>query len=164
MYSWKDTAFSWLNLKTWAHSFFTGLPVFLARPASVPRTTTVSPCSIISRGVNSLNSYVINGHPTSLRLESEYWYWLRQIAAELQTSVPKLIEGLTIAKNRTRSLSSALRVFVAGYFHDQAPRYGLVDPESKMTFRFEKPKSRKRGVTPRDAMITAVHRLQSVKR
>ena len=87
----------------------------------------------------------INGHQTSLRLEPEFWYWLRQIAAECGTTATKLIEGIVIAKNPHRPLSSALRVSVAGYFHNSAPRYGLVDPSSRLAFRIER-KSRKRGI------------------
>ena len=68
---------------------------------------------------------IINGHPTSIRLEPEFWYWLRQIAAECGTTATKLIEGIVIAKNPHRPLSSALRVYIAGYFHGSAPRYGL---------------------------------------
>ena len=103
----------------------------------------------------------INGHQTGIRLEPEFWYWLRLIAAECGTTATNLIEGIVVAKNPNRSLSSALRVFVAGYFYDSAPRYGLVDPESRFAFQLEKPrKSRKRRVTPRDALINAVHRLQ----
>ena len=58
---------------------------------------------------------VINGHPTSLRLEFEFWYWLREIGA-------------------------ALRIAVAGYYHNAAPRYGLVDPSSRLAFRIERPR------------------------
>ena len=89
---------------------------------------------------------IINGHPTSLRLEPEFWYWLRQIAAECGTTATKLIEGIVIAKNPHRPLSSGrLRVSIAGYFHGSAPRYGLVDSSSRLAFRIE-PKSRKRGI------------------
>ena len=61
---------------------------------------------------------VINGRSISLRLEPEFWYWFRQIAAELGTSAPKLIEAIDKARNPDRSLSSTIRVFVACYLHD----------------------------------------------
>jgi predicted DNA-binding ribbon-helix-helix protein len=32
---------------------------------------------------------VINGHPTSLRLEPEFWYWLREIGANRKTLARK---------------------------------------------------------------------------
>jgi hypothetical protein len=41
--------------------------------------------------------------------------------------------------------SSALRVYIAGYFAGSAPRYGFADPKSRLAFRLERPsKSRKR--------------------
>jgi predicted DNA-binding ribbon-helix-helix protein len=85
-------------------------------------------------------SLLINGHATSFRLEPEMWGWLRQIAAECGTSAPKLIAAISKARNPARSLSSALRVSIAGYFAGQVPRYGLVDPSTKLTFRIEKPR------------------------
>src|SRR6476659_5801085 len=83
---------------------------------------------------------VINGHPTSLRLEPEFWYWLREIGAECGISATKLIAAINTARNPDRLLSSALRVAVAGYYHNAAPRYGLVDPSSRLAFRIERPR------------------------
>ena len=82
---------------------------------------------------------VINGHPTSLQLEPEFWYWLREIGAECGISATKLIAAINTARNPDRSLSSALRVAVAGYYHNAAPCYGLVDPSSRLAFRIEAP-------------------------
>ena len=76
---------------------------------------------------------------------------------------PRLYSVNLKATGAPEVLKSALRraVFVAGFFYDSAPRYGLVDPESRFAFQLERPrKSRKRRVTPRDALINAVHRLQ----
>ncbi len=61
---------------------------------------------------------VINDHPTSLRLEPEFWYWLREIGAECGISATKLIAAINTARNPDRSLSSALRIAVAGYYHN----------------------------------------------
>ena len=88
---------------------------------------------------------VINGHPTSLRLEPEFWYWLREIGAECGISATKLIAAINTARNPDRSLSSALRVAVAGYYHNAAPRYGLVDPSSRRLF----------GLSARASLATA---------
>jgi predicted DNA-binding ribbon-helix-helix protein len=91
----------------------------------------------------------IHGHQTSLRLEPEFWYWLRQVAAECGTTATKLIESIVIAKNPNRSLSSALRVWIAGYFHNQAPQHAFPDPESGFVLRTEHPRrSRKRYCSP----------------
>ena len=58
----------------------------------------------------------INGHQTGIRLEPEFWYWLRLIAAECGTTATNLIEGIVVAKNPNRSLSSALRVLLPATF------------------------------------------------
>jgi predicted DNA-binding ribbon-helix-helix protein len=101
----------------------------------------------------------IFGRQTSFRLEPEMWYWLRQIAAETGTTATKLIEGVVVAKNQHRSLSSALRVFIAGYFHDLMQHDHIPDPDSQQAYRIARRPSLRR-VQPRDAMMNAVHRLQ----
>jgi predicted DNA-binding ribbon-helix-helix protein len=63
----------------------------------------------------------IHGHQTSIRLEPEFCYWIREIAAETGTTAKAIIEGINIARNPRRPVSSALRVFVAGYFRAAAP-------------------------------------------
>jgi predicted DNA-binding ribbon-helix-helix protein len=59
---------------------------------------------------------VIAGHPTSLRLEPEFWDFLREIAYERQLSLSELINAINHAKSRKASLASALRVFVAQHY------------------------------------------------
>jgi predicted DNA-binding ribbon-helix-helix protein len=88
---------------------------------------------------------VIHGRPASFRLEPELWRYLRVIAAELGISAVKLIEGIAIARRHDRSLSSELRVFIAKYFADASPRYGLFDPESRLSFRIERPRRKRRS-------------------
>ena len=52
---------------------------------------------------------VINhGHPTSVRLEPAFWYWLRIIAAECGMTAKKFIECIRIA-HPNDPLSSTLR-------------------------------------------------------
>jgi len=60
----------------------------------------------------------INGRITSLRLEDAFYFWLRQIACEIGTPATKLIADIDRNRGPDRSLSSALRVFVTGYLHD----------------------------------------------
>jgi predicted DNA-binding ribbon-helix-helix protein len=55
---------------------------------------------------------------TSIRLEDQFWFWLRQIAAEQGTAAKALIEAVEKARTPDRSLSSALRVYVTRYLHD----------------------------------------------
>jgi predicted DNA-binding ribbon-helix-helix protein len=57
----------------------------------------------------------INGRSTSLRLEPEFYFWLRQIACEVGTPATKLIAHIDNTRNTDRSLSSAVRVFVTRY-------------------------------------------------
>ena len=78
---------------------------------------------------------IINGHPTSIRLEPAYWGWLREIAAECGMTTKALIEGIVIAKDPRRPLSSALRLYIAGYFHNSAPRYSS---ESNLPWEFSR--------------------------
>ena len=42
---------------------------------------------------------IINGHPTSIRLEPAFWGWLREIAAECGMTAKALIEGIFLAKS-----------------------------------------------------------------
>jgi predicted DNA-binding ribbon-helix-helix protein len=60
----------------------------------------------------------INGRSTSLRLEPEFYFWLRQIACEIGTPATKLIAHIDKARDPDRSLSSALRVYITGYLRD----------------------------------------------
>jgi predicted DNA-binding ribbon-helix-helix protein len=55
---------------------------------------------------------------TSVRLEPQFWFWLRQIAVEQGCTAKSLIEAIEKAKTPDRSLSSALRVYVTRYLHD----------------------------------------------
>jgi predicted DNA-binding ribbon-helix-helix protein len=60
----------------------------------------------------------INGRSTSLRLEPEFYFWLRQIACEIGTPATKLVAHIDEARDSGRSLSSALRVYITGYLRD----------------------------------------------
>jgi predicted DNA-binding ribbon-helix-helix protein len=85
--------------------------------------------AIKSRGV------VINGHPTSLRLEPTFWKLLRVAAVECGCSITRLIESIAVARHPKQNLSSAIRVYIAGYFYGAAPHQVLVDPTSKLAMR-----------------------------
>jgi predicted DNA-binding ribbon-helix-helix protein len=47
---------------------------------------------------------VINGHPTSFKLEPEYWPWLKEIAAEIGTTIKALIEAISATRSYKRDL------------------------------------------------------------
>jgi predicted DNA-binding ribbon-helix-helix protein len=86
----------------------------------------------------------IHGRQTSLRLEPEFWFWLRLIAAETGTSATKFIESINIARNPDRTLSASLRVAIAGYFYNAASHADfVVDRESRFAFQIEKKPRRK---------------------
>ena len=46
----------------------------------------------------------INGHPTSFKLEPEYWQWLKEIAAEFGTTLKALIEAISATATSDRFL------------------------------------------------------------
>jgi predicted DNA-binding ribbon-helix-helix protein len=87
---------------------------------------------------------VVLGHPTSVRLEPPYWFWLRFIAAELGTTVRKFVESVRIA-HPNDPLSSTLRVQIANYFYSHMPAFGYVDPHSKRVFLVKKPGAGRRA-------------------
>jgi predicted DNA-binding ribbon-helix-helix protein len=92
-------------------------------------------------------TFILHDRPTSIRLEPELWRYLRVIAAEMGTSAVKLINAVAIARNPDRSLSSELRVFIAKYFADASPRYGYVDPSSRLAIRIvpDRPRRKRRS-------------------
>jgi predicted DNA-binding ribbon-helix-helix protein len=56
-------------------------------------------------------SVILNGHKTSVSLETPFWTELRSIAAEQKIGLGKLIARIDAEKKRG-NLSSALRLFV----------------------------------------------------
>jgi predicted DNA-binding ribbon-helix-helix protein len=86
----------------------------------------------------------IFGHPTSVRLERPFWFWLRIIAAECGMSAQKFIENIRLA-HPDAPLSSTLRVEIANYFYSQLPRVGYIDPHSRVAFSVEKPSAGQRA-------------------
>ena len=72
-------------------------------------------------------SIVIAGHKTSVSLENEFWNSLKEIADERGVTLRELVR--TIDGNRNHNnLSSAIRLFVLGFYRDQnAPRQAAAD-------------------------------------
>ena len=75
----------------------------------------------------SKRSIVIAGHKTSVSLENEFWNSLKEIAGERGVTLGELVR--TIDGNRNHNnLSSAIRLFVLGFYRDQnAPRQTAAD-------------------------------------
>jgi predicted DNA-binding ribbon-helix-helix protein len=106
-------------------------PVFLRfalhRHNSVANTFRV-PAMSHSRGEavkSSLvwkRSLVIAGHKTSVSLEDQFWDSLKEIASERGMTLSDLVGAIDANRNHT-NLSSAIRLFVLGFYRDQnAPR------------------------------------------
>jgi predicted DNA-binding ribbon-helix-helix protein len=62
-------------------------------------------------------------------------------------SAAKLIEAIDKARNPVRSLSSALRVFIARHFYETTPHYGLFDPDSRFAIRLTRPSKLQMAMT-----------------
>jgi predicted DNA-binding ribbon-helix-helix protein len=65
-------------------------------------------------------SIVLAGHKTSVSLEDPFWKALKEIAAARRMTLSDLV--VQINKDRQNSnLSSALRLFVLGFYQNQLP-------------------------------------------
>ena len=63
------------------------------------------------------------GHPTSLSLEAEFWFYLREIARERSLTLNELMTEIDATRDR-RGLSSAARIFVLNYLVEYLNRLG----------------------------------------
>jgi predicted DNA-binding ribbon-helix-helix protein len=68
-------------------------------------------------------SIVIAGHKTSVSVEDEFWDSLKEIASERGTSVSGMI-GAIDGGRKHANLSSAIRLFVLGFYRDQIAQRG----------------------------------------
>jgi predicted DNA-binding ribbon-helix-helix protein len=67
-------------------------------------------------------SLVIAGHHTSVSLEDEFWKRLKEIASDRGMTLRELVAAIDANRNQP-NLSSAIRLFVLGFYRDQnAPR------------------------------------------
>jgi predicted DNA-binding ribbon-helix-helix protein len=66
----------------------------------------------------SKRSIVIAGHKTSVSLEDEFWNSLKEIASERGMMLGELIRTIDANRNHA-NLSSAIRLFVLGFYRDQ---------------------------------------------
>jgi predicted DNA-binding ribbon-helix-helix protein len=67
------------------------------------------------------HSVVIAGRKTSVSLEDDFWESLRQIAHARGETLSHLINRIN-ANRQFANLSSALRLFVLGFYRDQPQR------------------------------------------
>ena len=61
-----------------------------------------------------------DGRPTSLRLEPEFWDYLREIAFVKQVAISTLISVINQQKGEHVPLASALRIYVAEHYRELA--------------------------------------------
>ena len=69
----------------------------------------------VAKGMVPKHSIIIAGHKTNVSLEDEFWSGLREIADERNESASHLIAAIN-AKRRHGNLSSAIRLFVLGFY------------------------------------------------
>ena len=60
-----------------------------------------------------------DGQPKSLRLEPEFWQYLREIAYERRVTRAELISVVNRLKGNGVPLASALRIFVAQHYRGE---------------------------------------------
>jgi predicted DNA-binding ribbon-helix-helix protein len=64
-------------------------------------------------------SIVVAGHKTSVSLEDAFWQGLKEIADEKDLTLSDLVATIDTGRNRG-NLSSAIRLFVLGYYRARA--------------------------------------------
>ena len=72
-------------------------------------------------------SIVLAGHKTSVSLEDEFWKGLREIADGRDTTLKELVSTIDVGR-RQGNLSSAIRLYVLGFYRDQHQRGAVLDP------------------------------------
>ena len=65
-------------------------------------------------------SVVIAGHKTSVSLEDAFWDGLKEIARERQLRLTELVASIN-ADRKHGNLSSAIRLFVLGFYRGGSP-------------------------------------------
>ena len=85
----------------------------------MPDKTEQDLCStLINRNI------VVNSHRTSVRLEAEMWNDLRDICRREDKSVHDICTLIADRKHESRSLTSAIRVFLIAYYRAAATEEG----------------------------------------
>ncbi|WP_299785349.1 ribbon-helix-helix domain-containing protein [uncultured Marivita sp.] len=69
-------------------------------------------------------SLTLRGHRTSVSLEDAFWRAFREIAAEKDMPINALAAEIDEAREMDVGLASAIRVYVLGWYRDQASSPG----------------------------------------
>ena len=78
----------------------------------VPRPAITMKSLVVKRSI------MIGGHKTSVSLEEAFWNGLKEIAAERNASLSELVSTID-SERELGNLSSALRLFVLGFYRDR---------------------------------------------
>jgi predicted DNA-binding ribbon-helix-helix protein len=81
---------------------------------------TVVKSTIIKRSI------AIDGRKTSIGIEDDYWNSLQEIAHQRNETVSRLVTRIN-AERKYANLSSAIRLFVLGYYQGQYNSSELVE-------------------------------------
>jgi predicted DNA-binding ribbon-helix-helix protein len=79
--------------------------------------------SLVAKRSTIKRSVVVASHKTSISLEDEFWKGLKEIAAERDESVSHLIAVIDTDRQNAANLSSAIRLFVLGFYRDHYAKY-----------------------------------------
>jgi predicted DNA-binding ribbon-helix-helix protein len=76
-------------------------------------------------------SVVIAGRKTSVSLEDAFWKELNEIASDRDMGTSELVAAIN-SERQLGNLSSAIRLFVLGYYHDQISEHEKHDRTQEM--------------------------------
>lgn len=77
-------------------------------------------------------SIIVADHKTSVSLEDAFWKSLKEIASERDLTLSQLVASIDTERRQT-NLSSAIRLFVLGYYRTQLDEYmSGKSPSTKM--------------------------------
>jgi predicted DNA-binding ribbon-helix-helix protein len=81
--------------------------------------------SVIKRSV------MVADHKTSISLENEFWSGLKEIAANHHMTLSALVATINAGREHS-NLSSAVRLFVLGFYRDQISAHNQISsPEDR---------------------------------
>jgi len=67
-------------------------------------------------------SFTIGGHRTSISLEAPFWDALKEIAKREKQSLAQLVQGIDADRDDDGGLSSAVRIWILGYYRHGPPK------------------------------------------
>jgi predicted DNA-binding ribbon-helix-helix protein len=77
-------------------------------------------------------SIVVDGHKTSVCLEDAFWNGLKEIAKWRDETLSNLIASIN-ANRQHPNLSSAIRLYVLGFYRDQYEAGAALDPSIRQS-------------------------------